>query len=113
MSRTGGPKARKLAVNGTAPTALYGACVVGVPDGPLLNLRRTQAACTAPRAKGRSLDVALYLAEPECLPTDWRGQAGEPGSAATARLACDFIAGMTDRFAAEEHNQLFDVYSNI
>ncbi len=67
-------------------------------------------------SKGRRIvsDLfALYLAEPECLPTDWRGQAGEPGSAATARLACDFIAGMTDRFAAEEHNQLFDVYSNI
>ncbi|MAG97199.1 MAG: deoxyguanosinetriphosphate triphosphohydrolase [Rhodospirillaceae bacterium] len=56
---------------------------------------------------------ALYLSEPECLPTQWQIQAGAPRSAATARLACDFIAGMTDRFAADEHNHLFDVYAKI
>ncbi len=67
-------------------------------------------------SKGRRIvrDLfALYLAEPECLPTNWRSQAGAPDSAATAHLACDFIAGMTDRFAADEHNHLFDVYTNI
>ena len=50
----------------------------------------------------------LFLAEPECLPDDWRRSAAEPGSPLTARLVADFIAGMTDRFALEEHRRLFD-----
>jgi dGTPase len=33
------------------------------------------------------------------------------GTAATARLVADYIAGMTDRFALDEHRRLFDVYS--
>jgi dGTPase len=27
---------------------------------------------------------------------------------ARARVVCDYIAGMTDRFAIEEHRRLFD-----
>jgi dGTPase len=50
----------------------------------------------------------LYLAEPECLPTEWSARTDGAGSARTARLAADFIAGMTDRFALEEHARLFD-----
>jgi dGTPase len=53
----------------------------------------------------------LYLAQPDCLPTEWRAQAAQPGSAATARLVADYIAGMTDRFALDEHQRLFDVHS--
>ncbi len=53
----------------------------------------------------------LYLAQPDCLPTEWRAQAAQPGAAATARLVADYIAGRTDRFALDEHQRLFDVYS--
>ena len=28
-----------------------------------------------------------------------------------ARVVCDYIAGMTDRFALEEHHRLFDTYA--
>jgi dGTPase len=52
----------------------------------------------------------LLLAEPQCLPTEWRGQAGAPHSPATARIVADYIAGMTDRFALDEHARLFDTY---
>jgi dGTPase len=52
---------------------------------------------------------ALFLAEPECLPADWRQRAAAPSSAATARVVCDYIAGMTDRYAVTEHSRLFDV----
>jgi dGTPase len=31
------------------------------------------------------------------------------GTAQTARAVCDYIAGMTDRFAVEEHRRLFTV----
>jgi dGTPase len=53
----------------------------------------------------------LLLAEPECLPTEWREHVDGAGSAATARLVADYIAGMTDRFALDEHARLFDTYA--
>jgi dGTPase len=48
----------------------------------------------------------LFLAHPERLPGEWRAQAGRPGSEATARVVCDYIAGMTDRYALDEHDRL-------
>ena len=53
----------------------------------------------------------LLLAEPECLPTEWRQQAQGAGTPATARLVADYIAGMTDRFALDEHRRLYDRYA--
>jgi dGTPase len=52
----------------------------------------------------------LYLAEPECLPGEWRGQAAGPDDPQTARVAADYLAGMTDRYALDEHHRLFDTY---
>lgn len=52
---------------------------------------------------------ALFLADPNLLPTSYRQRAGEPGSEKLARLVCDYIAGMTDRYALEEHRRLFTV----
>jgi dGTPase len=53
----------------------------------------------------------LLIAEPQCLPTEWREKAGEAGTNATARIVADYIAGMTDRFALDEHARLFDTYA--
>lgn len=53
----------------------------------------------------------LFVAEPECLPTEWRRRTDGAATAATARVIADYIAGMTDRFAADEHRRLFDVAS--
>jgi dGTPase len=53
----------------------------------------------------------LLLAEPECLPTEWRLQTTGAGNPATARLVADYIAGMTDRFALDEHRRLYDRYA--
>lgn len=52
---------------------------------------------------------ALYLGEPEVLPDPWRTDATTDDMSARARIVCDFIAGMTDRFAIEEHRRLFDL----
>src|SRR5712671_5452066 len=49
----------------------------------------------------------LFLAEPECLPSEWRALTGG-GDAERARLVADYLAGMTDRFALDEHRRLFD-----
>ena len=45
---------------------------------------------------------------PDMLPGEWQVRAGEPGTAATAAAVCDYIAGMTDRFALDEHRRLTD-----
>ncbi len=45
---------------------------------------------------------------PQMLPDEWRRRAGEPGSQGCAQLVCDYIAGMTDRYALEEHKRLTD-----
>ncbi len=51
--------------------------------------------------------VELLLAAPDCLPDRWQERAGAPGSAATADAVRDYVAGMTDRFAVDEHDRLF------
>jgi dGTPase len=54
----------------------------------------------------------LYLSEPECLPSEWRAGAAGPDDEQTARVAADYLAGMTDRFALDEHHHLFDTYTS-
>jgi dGTPase len=53
----------------------------------------------------------LLTAEPICLPTDWQVLTAGADDAGTARLVADYIAGMTDRFALDEHRRLFDVHA--
>ncbi len=53
----------------------------------------------------------LLLAEPQCLPTEWQAQAKGAGNPETARVVADYIAGMTDRYAQDEHYKLFDRYA--
>lgn len=48
-----------------------------------------------------------FVSDPSLLPTEWRARAASPDTAPTARLVSDYIAGMTDRFALEEHRRLF------
>ena len=55
----------------------------------------------------------LFMAEPDVMPSEWyaraqvRAQAHD--EAGRARIVCDYIAGMTDRFAIEEHRKLFQL----
>lgn len=49
----------------------------------------------------------LLLAEPESLPPDWHEGGDGPGGLKTARRVCDYIAGMTDDYAIDEHRRLF------
>ena len=69
---------------------------------------RLNRMCSKARRVVKEL-FGLLLSEPECLPSDWRDEAGEAGSETTAQLVADYIAGMTDRFALDEHRQLFDL----
>jgi dGTPase len=47
-----------------------------------------------------------YMAAPEALPPGWRPAVGD-AAAARARRVCDFLAGMTDRYAASEYGRIF------
>ncbi len=49
----------------------------------------------------------LFMREPEVLPTEWYDRARGGGDAERARAVCDYIGGMTDRYAIEEHRKLF------
>jgi len=49
----------------------------------------------------------LFMREPDVMPGDWFVRAGPREGTERARLVCDYIAGMTDRFAIEEHRRLF------
>jgi len=49
----------------------------------------------------------LFFSEPEVLPTEWFDRTRGLDDGERARLVCDYIAGMTDRFAVEEHRRLF------
>jgi dGTPase len=51
----------------------------------------------------------LFLAEPDVLPTEWFARSQNRDEAGRARVVCDYIAGMTDRFAIEEHRRLFNL----
>jgi dGTPase len=48
------------------------------------------------------------------MPNEWQRQVeelgGQKSDTARARIVCDYIAGMTDRYAIREHERLFDLY---
>ena len=54
----------------------------------------------------RSL-FSLFNDEPNVLPPPWRAQAEAGDNTRRARVVADYIAGMTDRFALDEHARLF------
>ena len=51
---------------------------------------------------------AAYMKEPDMLPRETRLQLDE--NASRARVIADYIAGMTDRYALDEWQKLFDPY---
>lgn len=51
----------------------------------------------------------LFMAEPEVMPTEWFHRCQGRDQAGRARMVCDYIAGMTDRYAIEEHRRLFNL----
>jgi dGTPase len=54
-----------------------------------------------------------YSLDTGALPPEWREQAPARATRAYARHVCDFIAGMTDRYALAEHRRLFDATPDL
>ena len=49
----------------------------------------------------------LFMAQPELLPAEWRADVAAAQDPVTlARIVADYVAGMTDRFAIQEHARL-------
>ena len=49
----------------------------------------------------------LFLAQPELLPTEWQSDVSVvQDQTALARIVADYVSGMTDRFALQEHARL-------
>ena len=60
------------------------------------------------KSKARRILEALFLAyqsDPELLPAQYQQKAKVEGK---ERIICDYIAGMTDRYAIEEYERLFN-----
>ncbi len=55
----------------------------------------------------------LFFSEPETLPPEWRARYEDAPTSGDerllARIVCDYIAGMTDRYAMREYRRLFGV----
>jgi len=52
---------------------------------------------------------SAFNADPNRLPDDWQARVKRTDEKARVRHITDYIAGMTDRFALQEHRRLFDV----
>ena len=50
----------------------------------------------------------IFMSDPGVLPDGWRISVQEADEPSRARIIADYIAGMTDRFALEEHRVLTD-----
>ncbi len=50
-----------------------------------------------------------YMSDAKLLPRDWQEGYLFSNESGHARQVCDFIAGMTDRYAIQQHRHLFDL----
>ncbi|MCP5464342.1 MAG: deoxyguanosinetriphosphate triphosphohydrolase [Deltaproteobacteria bacterium] len=53
-----------------------------------------------------------YTQNPKTIPSDFKDKY-KGRNIEEHRLICDYIAGMTDRFALEEHSKLFDPFAKV
>jgi dGTPase len=52
----------------------------------------------------------VYADSPSQIPPDFSTRIPREGN---LRVVCDYIVGMTDRFALEEHRKLFDPHARV
>ena len=65
---------------------------------------------TAVVDKAQTMLTELFgalAAEPALMPPDWSAGCGKGSTREAARTVCDYVAGMTDPFAAQEHARIF------
>ena len=113
-------RARASGVASPADVRALGGAIVAFSEGMTEELARLRAflhermyrhwRVNRSRSQARRLLAemfALFLAEPDVLPVEWYSRLKELNGPARPRVICDYIAGMTDRFAIDEHRRLF------
>ena len=72
---------------------------------------RSEAVMVQMRAAEKVVEslFSAYMTSPGELPAEWRRDLEPSDRTRLARRICDYIAGMTDRFALIEHRRLFGV----
>jgi len=70
------------------------------------------------KVMGRAQEIVIdlfqaYQKSNEKMPEDWQALLQTQDEQAKAWHICDFVAGMTDRFAVQEHRRLFDVTPDL
>jgi dGTPase len=85
----------------SADKAIKGFLFPNVYRHPRIVVIRKNAADVVENLFGR------FMQDPTLLPGGRAQAAAECGEADRARIVCDYIAGMTDRFALAEHRRLF------
>lgn len=81
-----------------------------VKDFLFANLYRHQSVLAVRREVAQVVRdlFARYCAEPGEMGAEWAGGLDQAPADRLARRVCDYVAGMTDRFAIDEHRRLFD-----
>lgn len=70
--------------------------------------RHPQVMASMGKAQGVVSDLfGAFSRDPSLLPPSWEAQCGQSGDPITGGVVRDYIAGMTDRFALEEHRRIF------
>jgi dGTPase len=77
-------------------------------SGHMYRHEKVLAIMTRARRVVRDMFIA-YMADTKLLPSAWRENGLYHDESRHARQVCDFIAGMTDRYALEQHRRLFDL----
>jgi dGTPase len=54
-----------------------------------------------------------FVADPGLMPAEWAADLAGADAARLARRVADYIAGMTDRYALDEHRRLFDATPDL
>ena len=102
---------RRVAAIGNGPSAVQFIPELAKVAGRLVVLQRSPS-YVVPRLD-RPLEREereLFMAEPEVMPPEWAVPAATEDRTQRARAVCDYIAGMTDRYAIEVHQKLFSLY---
>lgn len=56
---------------------------------------------------------ACFCKRPDLMPDEWRAGLDDASTDVTAHRVGDYIAGMTDRYALDEHRRLFDATPDL
>ena len=105
--RCGKPKQKVVAFS--APIGEANQVIKDFLNARMYRHWRVNRMTTKARRADRQSCFRLLHADTSLLPDDWRARAGEAGTQRAASVVSDYIAGMTDRYAMDEHRRLTDL----